>query len=90
MLVEREAAQQLDARAIERDLEWTARLLKRRQGLLVPASVVVRAVPSPRPEHRQIAATLRLLAALEPRERLWFAAHFGEQALASRRQRSGR
>ena len=87
MLVRGEAAQQLDARAIERDLEWTARLLRRGRGLLVPGSLAVRAASGKRSAQPNFAATLRTLAVLEPRERLWFAAYFGEQALASRRRR---
>jgi GT2 family glycosyltransferase len=91
MLVRHEAVQQLDAgQALDRDLEWTARLLRREPGLLAPTSVVVRAQTTRRTARAQVASTLRLLAALEPRERLWFAVHFGEQALISRRARKTR
>jgi len=91
MLIRRDALQTIDARQVlERDLEWTARLLKREPGLLVPASVVVRAQTQQRMARAQVATTLRLLAALEGRERLWFAVHFGEQALALRRPRAQR
>jgi len=91
MLVRHHAIQRLDARrALERDLEWTARLLRREPGLLVPTSVVVRAQTGRRPARARVASTLRLLAALEPRERLWFAVHFGDQALTSWRARKTR
>jgi hypothetical protein len=89
MLVGGEAAKALDAQTIDRVLEWTAQLLKRDQGLLVPTSVVVRPGATQRPARPKVAATVRTLAALEPRERLWFAAYFGEQALASRSERGG-
>jgi hypothetical protein len=72
----------------DRDLEWTARLLRDKRGLLVPSSVAVRDAGRTRPPRLKDA--LRLLAALEPKERLWFAAHLGEQALASRRSRDVR
>ncbi len=88
MLVRGEAALQLDAETLERDLEWTARLLRRGRGLLAPGSVAIRTTSSERPYRSEVSSTLRALAALEPRERLWFAVYFGEQALAARRQRA--
>jgi hypothetical protein len=88
MLVRHQAVQEGDARrALGRDLEWTARLLRREPGQLVPLSVAVRADAGGRPQRARIAATLRLLHALEPRERLWFAVYLSELALASRRGR---
>jgi hypothetical protein len=62
----------------ERDVEWTAKLLSGDTGVLVPASVAIRAVPlrPPRPRPRN---WLRLLATLESRERLWFTAHLIER-----------
>lgn len=77
------------AAAAERDLEWTAQLLGRELGVLVPGSVVVRPQPAVQ-RARQIASTIRLLARLEGRERLWFAVHLGERAQAARRARGGR
>jgi hypothetical protein len=80
--------------SFDRDLEWTVRLLSRQPGILAPASVAVRTRgdgpggsdgTGGRPD---LITALRVLAALEPRERLWFAAYFGEQALAARRRRS--
>jgi hypothetical protein len=79
--------------AVERDLEWTARLLGHELGVLVPASVVVRPAAAARPRAHlaaRLASAGRLLAALEGRERAWFAVHLCEQALASRRARGRR
>lgn len=91
MLVRRGALVPKSAgRALDRDLEWTARLLASEPGILEPASVVVRAEPRRRSAGPGLANSLRLLAALEPRERLWFAVHFGEQALAAWRTNSER
>jgi hypothetical protein len=86
MLVGGEAARQLDADTIERDLEWTARVLKRGRGLLVPESVAIRTSSGDPPGRSEVSASLRALAALEPRERLWFAVYFGQRALARRRR----
>jgi hypothetical protein len=71
------------------DLEWTARLLKERRGLLVPASVAVRqpgARVSARPEPW---SRLRLLLgdAVELGDKPWFAFRFIEQAVADLRGR---
>lgn len=89
MLVTHAALRQTGAEnALARDLEWSARLLRDELGLLVPASIATRTgaqsrpAPAPRP-----AAAVRTLAALEPGNRLWFAVHFAEQALESRRAR---
>jgi hypothetical protein len=81
--------------SFDRDLEWTVRLLSGQPGILAPASVAVRTrgkggsggsrATRGGPD---LITALRVLAAVEPRERLWFAAHFGEQALAARRRRS--
>jgi hypothetical protein len=91
MLVHHQALREGGARrAVDRDLEWTARLLRRDPGQLVPSSVVVRVDAGRRPPRARIAATLRLLGALEPRERLWFAVHLTELALAARRGRLDR
>jgi hypothetical protein len=74
-----------------RDREWTVRLLSRQPGVLAPASVAVRTqrdTEGGTSGGPGLITALRVLAALEPRERLWFAARFGEQALAARRRRS--
>lgn len=82
LLVRSAAISQLDSgRLLDGDLEWSAKLLRDSPGLLVPASVAVRAKGGPSRRAGQLVGMLRLLYALEPRERLWFAAHFGEQAL---------
>ena len=84
LLVRRDALEASGGVAnFDRDLEWTARLLADYPGVLEPRSIAVRVagdVPSTRPID-----ALRLLSALEPKERLWFAAHLAEQALATRR-----
>jgi len=74
------------------DLEWSARLLKQRPGLLVPGSVAVRSrggqgAPSVAPE---LARRIRLLLgdAIEFGDKPWFAFRFVEEALAERRARS--
>jgi len=73
------------------DLEWTARLLRDRPGLLVPASVAVREAGADgscaalaRPE---LARRGRLLlgGAIELRDKPWFAFRFLEEALRSGR-----
>lgn len=70
------------------DLEWTARLLKGRLGLLVPTSVVVRAPAAGRdrcrPAHREVAGRIRLLLgdAVDVRDKPWFAFRFAEEGLA--------
>ena len=74
--------------SFDRDREWTVRLLGRQPGILAPTSVAVRTqgdVASGTGGGTDLITALRVLAALEPRERLWFAAHFGEQALARTR-----
>jgi hypothetical protein len=74
----------------DRDLEWTARLLSGQPGVLAPASVAIRTqgdAGGGTGGGPGLITALRVLAAVEPRERLWFAAHFGEQALAARRRR---
>jgi hypothetical protein len=76
------------------DLEWTARLLRREPGMLVPASVVVRdpacARRSRSPARALLASRLRLLGgdALQPRERPWFAFRLAEQGLGELRERA--
>ena len=72
---------------LRNDLRWTARLLRGELGLLVPASVAVRTTKAGLAPRPRLADSLRLLVALEPRDRLWFAAHLGERALASWRTR---
>lgn len=75
------------------DLEWTARALKHRPGLLVPASIVVRRPPVNRngllPDRAEIASRLRLLlgGAIELGDKPWFAFRFLEEALAGLRRR---
>lgn len=72
------------------DLEWSARLLKDRLGLLVPGSVAVRsqggqaALPG-----RELARRIRLLLgdAIEFGDKPWFAFRFAEEALAELRMR---
>jgi hypothetical protein len=81
-LVRRDLAEQLEPKhLLGRDLDWTAQLLRGEVGLLVPTSVAVRSAHEQLPRQTQLLAALRLLRVLEPRERLWFAAYFGEQAL---------
>ncbi len=70
------------------DLEWTARVLKGRLGLLVPGSVAVR-VPAARggarrPARREVAGRIRLLLgdAVERRDKPWFAFRFVEEGVA--------
>ena len=72
---------------LEDDLAWTARLLRHELGLLVPASVVVRALGGA--PARPPAASLRLLTgdALAPRERPWFAFRMAEDGVAAARAR---
>ncbi len=62
------------------DLRWSARLLKRELGLLVPWSVAVR---PPRPPRRELLGWLALLLsdALETGEKPWFAFRLAEDAL---------
>ena len=75
------------------DLVWTARLLKREPGLLVPASVAVRRPTSDRAAGRSrrasVSAGLRLLLSdgLNPGEKPWFAGRLGEELLAVLRSR---
>ncbi len=72
------------------DLEWTARLLRDRPGLLVPGSVAVREPAAERsPVGRDLAKRGRLLLgdAIELRDKPWFAFRFLEEALAGRRYR---
>jgi hypothetical protein len=73
---------------VDRDLEWTARLLGPSTGVLVPASVAIRPSdgrPLPlRSAYVRVAASIRMLAALEPKDdRVWFAVHLAERGLAS-------
>lgn len=70
------------------DLEWTARVLRDRLGLLVPGSVAVRGAgasgPPPRAAHQEVASRIRLLLgdALDRRDKPWFAFRFVEEGLA--------
>ena len=63
-------------------LRWSARLLQSQLGVLVPASVAVRTIGA---QHqgaaRRLAEALSALAAVDRRDRLWFAAHLAERAL---------
>lgn len=72
------------AAVADRALEWSARMLRRELGVLVPGSVVVRPPDAERqpPAAVRVSVALSLLGALESRERLWFAAHLGERAMA--------
>lgn len=73
---------------IDRDIEWTARMLGRSQGLLVPSSVAIQS-PDGRPlplrsAYARVAASIRMLGGLEPEDdRLWFAVHLAERGLTS-------
>lgn len=72
------------------DLEWTARLLTRERGALVPGSVAIRVGDAPTGlAATNLASMLRLLGLLEPRERMWFLSHLGERAASSIRGRAG-
>ena len=84
LLVRRDALEASGGLAnFDRDLEWTARLLADYPGVLEPKSIAVRVAGDVQPTPPIDA--LRLLAALDPKERLWFAAHLAEQSLATRR-----
>jgi hypothetical protein len=82
LLVRGGIAARLDAHEVlEQDVLWTARLLARELGVLVPSSVAVRhTTGSARPV--ALGTALRVLRELPPRERLWFAAHFAEETAA--------
>lgn len=93
LLINTEALARLDLLSARQrwmsDLEWTAHLLQHEYGVLVPKSVAVRvdlhrqaARPGGPGAWLQMASGARLLAALEPRERLWFIARLGEQGLS--------
>jgi hypothetical protein len=71
------------------DMEWTARLLKREPGMLVPQSVVVRLRADERAP-LEAGGRLRLLlgGSLELREKPWFAFRLAEDALARLRGRA--
>ena len=70
----------------DRDLEWTARTLRGRSGVLVPASVAVRKTGTA-PAPPQLRSLLRLMGgdSLEPREKPWYGFRVAEQAVAARR-----
>jgi hypothetical protein len=83
LLIRSDAAAQLDPEeALDRDLVWTARLLERELGVLVPSSVAVRLSPAGNPEAVGVRTALGTLRALPPRERVWFATYFAEEATA--------
>ena len=75
------------------DLEWTARLLKQRPGLLVPGSVAVRSREGrgarPRLLGLEPARRIRLLLgdAIEFGDKPWFVFRFAEEAMAELRER---
>ena len=75
---------------LDPDLTWTARLLRRELGLLVPGSVVVRIDGAGRAWTP--AASFRLLTgdALAPREKPRFAFRLAEEGVAAARARLGR
>ena len=68
------------------DTVWTARLLKRELGLLVPGSVAVRSTPR---EPARLGERVALLCsdALELREKPWFVLHLTEDAVGGFRDR---
>jgi hypothetical protein len=67
MLIGRDLARQLKPmQVLERDLVWTARLLRRELGLLVPASVAVRITSAGRRERVPLATVLLVLRELAP------------------------
>jgi hypothetical protein len=74
------------------ELEWSARLLRRVPGLLVPDSVAVRVPLGPRDarkrERRELRERLSLLLgdAIETREKAWFALRLAEDTLAHLRR----
>jgi hypothetical protein len=83
LLVHRRA---LPARAsADRDLAWSAGLLRDEAGYMVPASVAVR--EAPRPVRRELGPRLRLLAggALARGEKPRFALRLAEEAAGARR-----
>jgi hypothetical protein len=84
LLVHRRGLERLGLPTAGREVEWTARLIKRGPGLLVPDSIAVRRPPTRRPD---LAGLLRLVLsdALERREKPWFCFHLAEQALAAAR-----
>ena len=93
VLVHREAIKMVASRwprlsFFEDDMEWTARLLKQRSGLLVPASVVVRRGPQTS-AGAEVGRRLRLLVgdAIELGDKPWFAFRFAEEILADARSR---
>lgn len=63
-------------------LRWSARLLRSQLGALVPTSRAVRAVGARHHRAaRRLAEEVRAVAAVDRRDRLWFAAHLAERAL---------
>lgn len=73
---------------VDRDVEWTARLLGQSTGVLVPASVAVRGPDGrplpPRSAYARIAGSVRMLSELRPEDdRVWFAVHLAERGLSS-------
>jgi hypothetical protein len=63
-------------------LRWSARLLRSQLGVLVPTSFAVRGIDA---WHygaaRRLAEDITALAAVDRRDRLWFATHLAERAL---------
>lgn len=63
-------------------LRWSARLLRSELGVLVPRSLAVRTSSArSRGAARRLAEDVTALAAVDRRDRLWFAAHLAERAL---------
>jgi hypothetical protein len=63
-------------------LRWSARLLRSQLGVLVPTSSAVRTTRTGYPgAARRLAEEVAALAAVDRRDRLWFAAHLAERAL---------
>jgi hypothetical protein len=87
LLLHRSALEAAAPFAPREDLAWTARLLRTELGLLVPASVAVRAEGAE--PARPATAALRLLSgdALAPREKPWFAFRLAEEGVAAARAR---
>jgi hypothetical protein len=78
------------------DLVWSARVLKDKPGLFVPASVAVRRPMSDRAAAKRrrtsVAETVRLLLSdgLRPGEKTWFGGRLGEELLALMGARANR
>ncbi len=76
-----------DTSLVDRDLQWTALLLRREWGVLVPNSVVIRSVRSTRVSPQRVlarlASSIGMLSKVEAADRPWFAYQLAAQGLAS-------